>query len=595
MREAVLRDADDGRWLSFIEPTRVVVARRLEEVVSALEEVDLAVENDLLTAVGFLAYEAAPAFDPAFRTRRPEGDLPLLCFGLFESGVRTSGPESSRSGSFTIGEWRATESEAAHGRAVERIRDHIARGDTYQVNHTFRLRAPFEGDPKGLFRDLVRCQPESYAAYLDLGDRVVCSASPELFFRLEGDRLLSKPMKGTARRGWSLESDRAQERRLAESEKDRAENAMIVDMVRNDVGRVARSGTVEVTRRFEVERHPTVFQMTSTVEARTDASVAEIMAAAFPFASVTGAPKIRTMELITQLESDPRGIYTGAIGVIRPGRRARFSVGIRTAVVGRASKTVEYGVGSGIVWDSAAGDEYRECVAKAAILSRSTPDFDLLETMLWEPDTGFSLLERHLGRLAGAAGFFDRGIDEDRIRSDLETRAEGFDHARHRVRLLVAADGSHRIEAGALETESVTAPVRLGLAADPVKREDPFLHFKTTNRGIYDRARASRPDCDDVLLWNEEGEVTESTIANLVAKVAGELVTPPVGCGLLAGTFREELLVRAEIVDRVIRVEELSRAESLFLVNSVQGLREVEWSPQQGISGFDNDDPGGEI
>ena len=577
MREAVLRDADDGRWLSFIEPTRVVVARRLEEVVSALEEVDLAVENDLLTAVGFLAYEAAPAFDPAFRTRRPEGDLPLLCFGLFESGVRTSGPESSRSGSFTIGEWRATESEAAHGRAVERIRDHIARGATYQVNLTFRLRAPFDGDQKGLFRDLVRCQPESYAAYLDLGDRVVCSASPELFFRLEGDRLLSKPMKGTARRGWSLESDRAQERRLAESEKDRAENAMIVDMVRNDVGRVARSGTVEVTRRFEVERHPTVFQMTSTVEARTDASVAEIMAAAFPFASVTGAPKIRTMELITQLESDPRGIYTGAIGVIRPGRRARFSVGIRTAVVGRASKTVEYGVGSGIVWDSAAGDEYRECVAKAAILSRSTPDFDLLETMLWEPDTGFSLLERHLGRLAGAAGFFDRGIDEDRIRSDLETRAEGFDHARHRVRLLVAADGSHRIEAGALETESETAPVRLGLAAEPVKRDDPFLHFKTTNREVYDRALASRPDCDDVLLWNERGEVTESSIANLVVRIDGELVTPPVRCGLLAGTFRAELLERAEIVDRVIRVEELSRAESLFLINSVQGWRNVDW------------------
>ncbi len=333
--EIILRDADDGRWLSFAEPIRVIVARLVEEVVGALEEIDLAVDKDGFTAVGFLSYEAAPAFDSAFRTHQPRDGVPLLCFGLFEGAARTSELPIASPGQHTIGEWRPTQSEAAHGESVQRIRDHIVRGDTYQVNHTFRLRAPFSGDPRGLFLDLVRAQPESFATYLDLGDFVICSASPELFFRLDGDRLISRPMKGTAERGWSLETDRAQRAWLEASEKNRAENAMIVDMVRNDFGRVAREGTVKVSRSFEIERHPTVFQMTSTVEARTDASVTEIMAAAFPFASVTGAPKIRTMGLIREFESEPRGVYTGAIGIIEPGRKVRFSVGIRTAVVDR--------------------------------------------------------------------------------------------------------------------------------------------------------------------------------------------------------------------------------------------------------------------
>ncbi len=515
----ILRDADDGRWLSFAEPIRVIVARRVEEVVGALEEIDLAVDKDGFTAVGFLSYEAAPAFDSALRTHQPRDGVPLLCFGLFEGAARTSELPFARPGQHTIGEWRPTQSEAAHGESVRRIRDHIARGDTYQVNHTFRLRAPFSGDPRGLFLDLVRAQPESFATYLDLGDFVICSASPELFFRLDGDRLISRPMKGTAERGWSLETDRAQRAWLEASEKNRAENAMIVDMVRNDFGRVAREGTVKVSRSFEIERHPTVFQMTSTVEARTDASVTEIMAAAFPFASVTGAPKIRTMALILELENEPRGVYTGAIGIIEPGRKARFSVGIRTAVVERATGTIEYGVGSGIVWDSTAGDEYSECVTKARILSEPVPDFELLETILWDQVESFSLLDRHVERLAGAAEFFHRSLDLPRVRSDIQRLAETFDGDRNRVRLLVAADGSHRFESFPLDPEPTAAPVRLGLAAAPVKPEDPFLHFKTTHREVYKTALDSRPGCEDVLLWNKRGEVTESTIANLVIRI----------------------------------------------------------------------------
>jgi len=574
---ALIRDPVTGGWMRFRRPVEVVSALAIDGVLPGLARINEAVERRGLVAVGLIAYEAAPAFDCAFQVHPPVNELPLLNFGLFEKPTEESDSLFEDLGSFSVGKWSASQSEEDYRRSVGRVRDHIALGDTYQVNYTFRLRAPFEGDPRALFLDLVRSQPSSFAAYLDIGGRAVCSASPELFFRLDGDKLVCRPMKGTQRRGWDPESDREFESRLAASSKDRAENAMIVDMVRNDIGRVAEVGSVEVTSSFDIERHPTVFQMTSTVEAKTAAPVSEVIAALFPFASVTGAPKVRTMELINELESDPRGVYTGAIGVIGPGRQARFSVAIRTAVVDREAGSVEYGVGSGVVWDSDADDEYRECVLKARVLSENAPDFEVLETILWDPETGFSLLDRHLDRMAGAAEYFCRPFNRRLVAADLQRRAADFVDRQQRVRLLLAADGSHQIESTTIAIDSKPAPVRLGLAAAPIAGENPYLHFKTTHREVYETARRSRPECDDVLLWNEQGEATESTIANLVARIDGELVTPPVKSGLLAGTFRAELIERGEITERVITVDEIPNAEALYLINSVQGWREVEW------------------
>ena len=571
-------DPGSGSLQALRDPVEVVSVDRLDEVIEGLRRVEAAVEGGGLIAAGVVAYEAAPAFDPALRVGEDVSSAPLLHFGLFEQPSAKDEPFVRPSGNHRIGDWTASQSEDAYRESVRRIRDHIASGDTYQVNHTMRLAASFEGDPLGLFFDLVRAQPNSYACYLDLGELAICSVSPELFFDLDGETIISRPMKGTADRGHDLDSDRRQESWLRGSEKNRAENAMIVDMVRNDLGRVSRVGTVRVVSRFDVERHPTVFQMTSTVAAKTAAPVSEIMASLFPFASVTGAPKIRTMELIRELEDGPRGIYTGAVGVILPSRRARFSVGIRTAVVNKLEGAIEYGVGSGIVWDSTADGEYRECLTKARILSTPTPDFDLLETIRWDSSHGYALLERHLDRLAGAAEYFGRRFDASAVRVDLGRRSAHFSTEPYRIRLLLAADGSHRIEAIPLDSEPPASSVRLGLAAAPVNRLDPFLHFKTTHREVYGRARASRPDCDDVLLWNERGEATESTIANLVTRIGGEMVTPPVACGLLAGTFRAELLERGEVAERVIRVDELGSADALYLINSVQGWREVEWA-----------------
>ncbi len=594
---ALFGDPRSGSLQTLRDPVEVVSVDRVDQVVEGLRRVETAVEHRGLIAAGMIAYEAAPAFDPALRVSDDPPAAPLLHFGLFEPSSGVAESIVCQTGDTRIGEWTASQSEEAYRESVQRIRNHIARGDTYQVNHTMRLRASFEGDPLSLFFDLVRAQPDSYACYLDLGDLVICSVSPELFFDFDGETIVSRPMKGTAGRGHDLDSDRRQKSWLRASAKNRAENAMIVDMVRNDLGRIARVGTIKVASRFDVERHPTVFQMTSTVEAKTAASISEIMASLFPFASVTGAPKVRTMELIRELEDGPRGVYTGAVGVILPGRRARFSVGIRTAVVKRSERAIEYGVGSGIVWDSTADEEYRECLAKAKVLSLPPPEFDLLETILWDPSDGYALLERHLDRLAGAAEYFDRPFDREGVVEGLRTvpgtelrsccgnsvtpylaPTRSAPIRSLRVRVLVAADGSHRVETTPMGPESEAPPVRLGLAGTAVNPDDPFLHFKTTHREVYDRARQSRPDCDDVLLWNARGEVTESTIANLVARIGGELVTPPVSSGLLAGTFRADLLERGEIVERVIRVDELRSADALYLINSVQGWREVEWA-----------------
>jgi para-aminobenzoate synthetase/4-amino-4-deoxychorismate lyase len=576
---ALIRERED--WLRFTSPVEVIVAHEHGEVLDRLREVERGVDQRQLYAAGFVAYEAAPAFDAAFQVQPSTGALPLMLFGLFERPERLSRLPRNGSASYSLGEWRPTLGQDAYRRAVERIRKLIARGDTYQVNYTFGLRAPFEGDPYALFVDAQQAQQAAYAAYLELDGHAICSASPELFLRLEQDRLVCRPMKGTAVRGHSLDADREQMRWLASSAKNRAENLMIVDMVRNDLGRVAEIGSVEVPSPFDVERYPTLLQMTSTVAARSSAPMTEILAALFPSASITGAPKVRTMEIISKLENAPRGVYTGAIGFIAPDRRAQFNVAIRTAVIDRAEGSASYCVGGGIVWDSKAAEEYAECRIKARILTRPPPDFDLLETLLWRPGRGYYLLDLHLHRLRDAAAYFVRPCDTEQIRARLEELAEGLPTEDHRVRLLVAPDGVPSIETHALRPDAVQRTARIDLAGSPVHSRDPFLHFKTTHREVYDRALESRPGCDDVLLYNERGELTESCFANLVLRRNGRLLTPPLHCGLLAGTFRSELLARGEISEQILRVDELDDADEILLINSVRQWMGTIWAEQQ--------------
>jgi para-aminobenzoate synthetase / 4-amino-4-deoxychorismate lyase len=569
----ILHNAATAQWLHFRAPRRIITARRLDEVMPALGRIEALVNQTGWYAAGFISYEAAKAFDAAFVTH-PAADFPLLWFGLYKAPEEFRLPDPDY-GAYSLGEVIPSVSESDYDRAIQRIKKYIHSGDTYQVNYTLRLRCPFSGDAWHLFLAMVRAQPCGYSAWIDTGRLAICSASPELFFRLEGDRLTCKPMKGTVKRGRTLDEDRSLAEWLQISEKNRAENLMIVDMIRNDLGRVAEVGSVQAPRLFEVERHPTLWQMTSTVAARSRKPLVEILAALFPCASITGAPKIRTTRIIADVEPDPRSLYTGSIGYIAPNRSAQFNVAIRTAIVDRLAGQAEYGAGGGIVADSLCGDEYIEALLKARVLTERQCEFSLLETMLWTSEDNYFLLDYHLRRLNDSALYFDYPVDVENVKNRLSAQAAGYGGKPHRMRLLVARDGAVEIQATPLASIESHKPARVKLALAPVNSDDLFLYHKTTQRRIYEAARQSCPVCDDVLLWNERGELTESCVANIVVEMDGDLLTPPVDSGLLPGVFRAWLLDQRKIRERTIKVSDLGRCSKLYLINSVRKWQEA--------------------
>jgi para-aminobenzoate synthetase / 4-amino-4-deoxychorismate lyase len=548
-----------------------VRAASTSEVLPALRSVEELVRSRGLTAAGFISYEASPAFDPSLRVRAGS-PVPLLEFGLYDAVEKLDGLPADGGRAPNI-DWTPTVTPDDYARVIGEIKRHIAAGRTYQVNYSYRLRAHLTDDPWLLFSRMAANSRTGYAAYLELDGLTVCCASPELFFRLEERLLTSKPMKGTSARGKTLREDEANMERLRRSEKYRAENLMIVDMIRNDMGRVAEIGSVEVPRLFEVERYPTVLQMTSTATARTRAGLTDIMAALFPCASITGAPKASTMGIIAELETTPRGIYTGCIGYVAPqgtSIRAQFNVAIRTVTVEPATGRAEYGVGGGIVWDSDTAEERRECETKTRVLLAPVADFRLLEALLWTPKTGSTLLDRHLDRHDASARYFDFPLDLPALRDRLGELEATLSPEPCKIRIELSKDGSLSVTGVPLASIARPPVQRVGLARNPVDSEDVFLYHKTSRRDVYEAALSNRVGLDDVILWNQRGQVTESCSANIVADLDGELVTPPVECGLLAGTYRGLLLEKGRVVERVIPVETLPRARRLYLVNSVR-------------------------
>jgi para-aminobenzoate synthetase / 4-amino-4-deoxychorismate lyase len=571
------------RWLRLANPRQIWMAHHPDEVLEVWQAVETAVSattNQPCYAAGYISYEAAAALDLATHPPGPN-DPPLVWFGLYDQ-ITQIAPPGAGIGTYHLGQWQPALSLTAYQTAVAHIKTYIAQGATYQVNFTFPLHTSFQGDPWTLFTDLATAQRAAYMAYIDTGRHVICSASPELFFSRRGESLLARPMKGTAPRGLTLAQDQAQIAWLHQSPKNRAENVMIVDMLRNDMGRIARLGSVQVPHLFAVERYPTLLQMTSTVTAESTAPLPDLLQAMFPCASITGAPKIRTMQIIRELEPAARGVYTGAIGLVGP-EQIQFNVAIRTVVVDREQQTAVYGVGSGIVWDSDPVAEYEECRLKTQVLTRRQPPFALLETLLWSPEAGYFLLERHLTRLAASAVYFQYPLHLPDVRQQLTALAAGLTRPM-KVRLQLTAQGQVRVEAVDLAGGANAAPLRLGLAAESVTSDTLWLYHKTTQRQLYEAARAARPDCDEVLLWNERGELTEATTANLVLELDGELVTPAADSGLLPGTFRAELLDRGEIVERIVPVAALRQATAVYLINSVR-----RWQPAIYIENKDTD------
>lgn len=581
MSEAFLQQSSTGLWQSFNSPLQVIQASTPSEVLPALREIEYLVEKKSWFAVGFVSYEAAPGFDSALRVRTSDAisdiSLPLLSFTLY-AGVEilpyskiftTAHRNGEIEPSDTLDAWLPSIDRTAYGLAIDTIRAHIVRGDTYQVNYTWRFQRSFSGDPKEWFSRMIASQRSQHAAYLDIGPFVILSASPELFFSLDNQRLVTRPMKGTAARAPTSNADILCANTLLTSSKDRAENLMIVDMTRNDLGRIAILGSVQVPSLFTIEKYPTVWQMTSTVNAITEHSVTEIFRALFPAASVTGAPKVNTMKMIADLETTPRGLYTGAIGCIAPGRRAEFNVAIRTMVLERERGIAQYGVGGGIVWDSKTNEEYAECLTKARILWVKQPDFLLLETLRWTPVDGFFLMDEHLERMIGSANYFGYLIDPQEIRRILSEISSRFPNKPQKIRLLLDRDGDIRTESATLDESN--QKVLLSLAVSAIDSSNPFFYHKTTHRVEYERARQASQKGTDVLLYNERDEVTETTVANVVIELDGERVTPPISAGLLAGTYRRKLLEEGEIREKTVKLTEIERATALWIINSVRG------------------------
>ncbi|MCW2702147.1 MAG: pab [Blastococcus sp.] len=569
-------DLESGVALLCPPPSRVLTARRPEDVVPVLTEVERATAAGQW-AFGYLAYEAAAGLDAALPVADPPADgPPLVWFGICDPPreVRPVGSGQDRHVPGT--QWVPDWSDEDHRSAVARVRQHIAAGDTYQCNLTDRLRAQVRGDLEQLYAGLATAQRGAYNAYLDLGRHVVASASPELFFEWSGDRIRTRPMKGTAARGRSVDDDLEQARRLAASPKERAENLMIVDLLRNDLSKVARLGSVEVPALFVLERYPTLWQMTSEVTARTAAGVGlvDVFRALFPCGSVTGAPKRATMQLIRELEPRPRGVYCGAIGLLAPPGspfRARFSVAIRTVVVDRDSGAALYGAGGGITWDSDPAAERAELRAKTAVLTGPHPEHELLETLGWSSGPGFRNLDRHLARLAGSAAYFGFPCDLAQVRTALDGAVEHL-HGPARIRLRLDRSGHVAVDAGPAPAP-LGRPVTLALDGHPIDSTSVWHVHKTTRREAYASRAARHPGVDDVVLVNERGEVTETCIATLAVRIDDRWWTPPTASGCLPGVERGRLLELGLLQERVLTVADLERAQGLAVVSSLRGWR----------------------
>ena len=570
-----------GQNLLFAHPREVLVAHDAEGARAALARL-AAAGRDGLWAAGYLAYELGFLFEERLLPLLPErSETPLLWFGLYDAPLRPSGADvAAMLASGGAGETRGLAPSLAlddYRRAFERVEDLIAAGDTYQVNLTLRARFTLEGDPLGLYRTLAQSQPVAYGAYLHAGDHHVLSRSPELFVSGTGDVLKARPMKGTLKRGLSLAEDEAGRAALAGDEKNRAENLMIVDLLRNDLGRIAQTGSVRVTDLFTVETYRSLHTMTSGIEARRKPGIGllEVLENLFPCGSVTGAPKLRAMEIIREVETEPRGLYTGSIGYIAPTGDFAFNVAIRTAVIDAQGRGV-IGIGGGVVADSGAEDEYAEALLKLKFLSDPAPPVTLIETFKWTPDEGYALLDRHLDRLLDSATYFALPITREAAAAFLAEKARDWTSAM-RVRLTLS-------EAG-LDLTAVPLPpspeiFRFAIHPEPQQSGSVWLAHKTTNRAFYDAPRQKAHDdrgLDELVFHNERGELTEGSFTNLFVERDGKLLTPPLVSGLLPGTLRAELIAQGKAEERVLTLADLKSAEAIWLGNSVRGLIRAEW------------------
>jgi len=572
-----LEDQLADRRRLYQNPCEVITAYTREEVADALRRMETCQAQGQYLA-GYFAYEMGYLFEAKLRPLlSKQSKSPLLQFGVFENYSTAELPAASAG---EVSDFKPLWSQKVYKKHFAKVMAWIEAGDVYQVNLTFPMHGTYSGDASGVYANLKSAQPVSYGGVISLGGSDIVTLSPELFFALDGETISMRPMKGTVRRGKTDAEDEALAKALQSDVKNRAENLMIVDLLRNDLSRIAKAGSVKVTDLYTLETYPSLHTMTSGIEAHIqDIPFAHILQALFPCGSVTGAPKIRAQEIIHELEATPRGAYCGAIGLIDPPREnnnggfSRFNVGIRTLELQRDGRC-HYAVGSGVVADSDADNEYAECLLKAAFLQT---EFGLIETFGWHEQTGFMWLDLHIDRLKKSAAQFGFAFCETDIVQALNAAVE-TQSGPQKIRLELSKDGRTKIEASALPIPNPSVIIPITLSKNPLSSADNLLTHKTTRRGFIeaDLSRLNaQTGCSEVLFFNESGELCEGSYTNVFIRKDGRMLTPPVSCGLLPGVLRRALMESGMVHEHILTLDDVRNADELYIGNSVRGLMRV--------------------
>ena len=551
----------------FTDAIKELKTKDIKEVKHLLAEVE-AYQNKGYYAVGYVSYEAAPAFETKFEVI--DGPLMseyLLYFTIHET-VQTEPIPLAYEAIALPESWQELTSAEEYKAAIEQIHHHIRQGDTYQVNYTVQLQQKLTADPFAIYNRLVVEQNAHYNAFIQHDDVTIISISPELFFKKDGDRLTTRPMKGTTNRGLTTETDLKQAQWLAQDQKNRSENMMIVDLLRNDMNRISKIGSEDVKSLCQVEQYSTVWQMTSTIETQLlpNSSLSHVFQALFPCGSITGAPKIATMEIIKKVEKQPRGVYCGAIGILVPQGPSIFNVAIRTLQL-EGTKAI-YGVGGGITWDSNWEAEYEETKQKAAVLYCQNPKFDLISTGRVHQGK-LLFLEEHMKRLQESSRYFDYPFNKEKVKKQVEDLCQSLDFdTDYRLKMSLAKDGELTFEHNQL-TGLADDFCQARLVEQTYPLDSPYTYFKTSYRPHISLGPHEQ------IYYNQKKELLETSIGNLVLKIKDQLYTPPVHLGLLNGIYRQSLIANNQVTEKVLTLEDLKQAQAIYGCNAVRGLYEL--------------------
>ena len=553
----------------FTEPIKELKTRDLDQVETLLREVE-AYQKAGFYAVGYVSYEAAPAFEKKLAVHpAPLMGEYLLYFTIHEEVETLPFPEDYEAVDLPAN-WKEEVEAPAYQEAIKSIHHHIRQGDTYQVNYTVQLSQELKEDPLAIYNRLVVEQKAHYNAFIQHDDVAILSISPELFFEQENRLLTTRPMKGTTRRGLTNQADLKEAAWLEADPKNRAENMMIVDLLRNDMNRISEIGSEQVTRLCQVEQYSTVWQMTSTIESRLrpEVDLVQTFQALFPCGSITGAPKISTMEIIQQTEKAPRGVYCGTIGILLPKGKRIFNVAIRTLQM-QGTKAI-YGVGGGITWDSKWEGEYQETKQKSAVLYRQEPQFELLTTGLIHQGE-LTFLEQHLTRLREASRYFAYPYNEPKLLNELQEELAHLDlNLDYRCRIALQKNGTFHLEITEL-TDLPASYLQAQLTEQKLDLATPFTYFKTSQRDHLSQSNHEQ------IFHLPDGSLLETTIGNLVLEIEGQLYTPPAHLPLLDGIYRRHLLETQQVEEKLLTLNDLTDADRIYACNALRGLYELDF------------------